>query len=206
MDAEFETWQGADHALCKHRRERVPASVTDRTFHHSLMCCDRSRSRRHRWRRAVAQMMWKQSARRGVDDIAGLLSCSGQLLFFMWVTLSERKWVISRERRGWQAPALRVPTGSMPHSPVAGVILRLRFGRSALNCSAVMQRAPRVEIEYCTQCRWLLRAAWMAQELLTTFSPISASLRWFPVLGVFSRFVSAMTPSGPEPRVDGFPR
>jgi len=28
---------------------------------------------------------------------------------------------------------------------------------------------PRVEIEYCTKCRWLLRAAWMAQELLTTF-------------------------------------
>ena len=27
----------------------------------------------------------------------------------------------------------------------------------------------RVEIEYCTQCRWLLRAAWMAQEILTTF-------------------------------------
>lgn len=27
----------------------------------------------------------------------------------------------------------------------------------------------RVEIEYCTKCRWLLRAAWMAQELLTTF-------------------------------------
>jgi selenoprotein W-related protein len=26
-----------------------------------------------------------------------------------------------------------------------------------------------VEIEYCTQCRWLLRAAWIAQELLTTF-------------------------------------
>ena len=29
--------------------------------------------------------------------------------------------------------------------------------------------SPRVEIKYCTQCRWLLRAAWMAQELLTTF-------------------------------------
>ncbi|MGH6636019.1 MAG: SelT/SelW/SelH family protein [Gammaproteobacteria bacterium] len=27
----------------------------------------------------------------------------------------------------------------------------------------------RIEIEYCTQCRWLLRAAWIAQELLTTF-------------------------------------
>jgi selenoprotein W-related protein len=29
--------------------------------------------------------------------------------------------------------------------------------------------APRLEIEYCTQCRWLLRAAWLAQEILTTF-------------------------------------
>ncbi|GEP08341.1 SelT/SelW/SelH family protein [Methylobacterium gnaphalii] len=28
---------------------------------------------------------------------------------------------------------------------------------------------PRVAITYCTQCRWLLRAAWMAQELLSTF-------------------------------------
>ncbi|MBI3490932.1 MAG: SelT/SelW/SelH family protein [Acidobacteria bacterium] len=32
-----------------------------------------------------------------------------------------------------------------------------------------MTTRPRVEIEYCTQCRWLLRAAWTAQELLTTF-------------------------------------
>ena len=32
-----------------------------------------------------------------------------------------------------------------------------------------MQSSPLIEIEYCTQCRWLLRAAWLAQELLTTF-------------------------------------
>jgi selenoprotein W-related protein len=32
-----------------------------------------------------------------------------------------------------------------------------------------VNRTPRVEIEYCTQCRWLLRAGWTAQELLTTF-------------------------------------
>lgn len=32
-----------------------------------------------------------------------------------------------------------------------------------------MSARPRVEIEYCTQCRWLLRAAWLAQELLATF-------------------------------------
>ena len=28
---------------------------------------------------------------------------------------------------------------------------------------------PRIAIRYCTQCRWLLRAAWLAQELLSTF-------------------------------------
>jgi selenoprotein W-related protein len=28
---------------------------------------------------------------------------------------------------------------------------------------------PRVTITYCRQCNWLLRAAWMAQELLATF-------------------------------------
>ena len=32
-----------------------------------------------------------------------------------------------------------------------------------------MESRPRVSITYCTQCRWLLRAAWLAQELLTTF-------------------------------------
>jgi selenoprotein W-related protein len=29
---------------------------------------------------------------------------------------------------------------------------------------------PRIRITYCTQCNWLLRAAWMAQELLSTFA------------------------------------
>lgn len=33
-----------------------------------------------------------------------------------------------------------------------------------------MSAAPRIEIHYCRQCRWLLRATWMAQELLTTFA------------------------------------
>jgi selenoprotein W-related protein len=29
---------------------------------------------------------------------------------------------------------------------------------------------PQIVISYCTQCRWLLRASWLAQELLTTFA------------------------------------
>ncbi len=38
----------------------------------------------------------------------------------------------------------------------------------------------RIEIVYCTRCRWLLRAAWMAQELLTTFEREIASLSLCP--------------------------
>ncbi len=33
-----------------------------------------------------------------------------------------------------------------------------------------MTHQPRIEIVYCSQCRWLLRAGWTAQELLTTFA------------------------------------
>ncbi|MGQ5521800.1 SelT/SelW/SelH family protein [Chitinimonas sp. PSY-7] len=32
-----------------------------------------------------------------------------------------------------------------------------------------MSDKARIEIHYCTQCRWLLRAAWLAQELLSSF-------------------------------------
>ncbi len=46
-----------------------------------------------------------------------------------------------------------------------------------------MGRTPRVEIEYCTQCRWLLRAAWMAQELLTTFEAELAEVALVPGTG-----------------------
>ncbi len=41
-------------------------------------------------------------------------------------------------------------------------------------------------IEYCTGCRWLLRAAWMAQELLTTFEKELAEVALRPgTSGVF---------------------
>lgn len=29
---------------------------------------------------------------------------------------------------------------------------------------------PTITIEYCPKCGWLIRAAWMAQEMLTTFA------------------------------------
>jgi selenoprotein W-related protein len=42
---------------------------------------------------------------------------------------------------------------------------------------------PHVEIEYCTQCHWLLRAAWIAQELLTTFEQDLKAVTLIPGTG-----------------------
>ena len=46
-----------------------------------------------------------------------------------------------------------------------------------------MTYKPRLEIEYCTQCRWLLRTAWMAQELLTTFEKELGEVALIPGAG-----------------------
>ena len=46
-----------------------------------------------------------------------------------------------------------------------------------------MNQRARIEIEYCTQCRWMLRAAWMAQELLVTFEQDIAGVTLVPGTG-----------------------
>jgi selenoprotein W-related protein len=46
-----------------------------------------------------------------------------------------------------------------------------------------MKTAPAVTIHYCSQCNWLLRAAWMAQELLHTFSTDLAAVTLVPGTG-----------------------
>jgi selenoprotein W-related protein len=42
---------------------------------------------------------------------------------------------------------------------------------------------PRVEIRYCRQCQWMLRAAWYAQELLSTFSDEMGEVALIPGTG-----------------------
>lgn len=42
---------------------------------------------------------------------------------------------------------------------------------------------PHVTITYCTQCNWLLRAAWMAQELLSTFGQDLGAVTLVPGTG-----------------------
>jgi selenoprotein W-related protein len=43
--------------------------------------------------------------------------------------------------------------------------------------------SPRVEIHYCTQCRFILRANWIAQELLMTFADDLGELALVPATG-----------------------
>ena len=42
---------------------------------------------------------------------------------------------------------------------------------------------PRIAITYCRQCNWLLRAAWMAQELLSSFAEDLGEVALLPATG-----------------------
>src|SRR5690606_31615857 len=48
---------------------------------------------------------------------------------------------------------------------------------------AAMSDRPVISIAYCTQCNWLLRSGWMAQELLSTFSTDLAGVTLVPGTG-----------------------
>ncbi len=59
---------------------------------------------------------------------------------------------------------------------------------------AVPGAKPRITITYCTRCNWLLRAAWMAQELLSTFGEDLGEVALVPASGgAFSITVGAET-------------
>ena len=45
---------------------------------------------------------------------------------------------------------------------------------------AEVDRTPRVIIEYCSRCNWMLRSAWLQQELLTTFNGSLAEVSLVP--------------------------
>lgn len=46
--------------------------------------------------------------------------------------------------------------------------------------TAMTDPKPRVEIRYCPRCRWLMRAGWMAQELLSTFEDALSEVALIP--------------------------
>jgi selenoprotein W-related protein len=70
----------------------------------------------------------------------------------------------------WRSNILRHPDISATSS-----LRRVNFSNVFPTLSAKVSKdsnndlLPRVSIEYCTGCKWMLRAAWLSQELLTTF-------------------------------------
>ncbi|KAK5664109.1 hypothetical protein OQA88_324 [Cercophora sp. LCS_1] len=57
---------------------------------------------------------------------------------------------------------------------------------------------PRVTIKFCTQCKWLLRAAYFAQELLSTFSTSLGEVALQPSTGgVFLVAIHSNSPIEP---------
>ncbi|KAH7360446.1 selT/selW/selH seleno protein domain-containing protein, partial [Rhexocercosporidium sp. MPI-PUGE-AT-0058] len=63
-------------------------------------------------------------------------------------------------------------------------------------------RYPRVTIEFCTQCKWLLRAAYFAQELMSTFSTSLGEVALQPSTG--GTFIVNLQTESPS-EAQGFP-
>ena len=64
---------------------------------------------------------------------------------------------------------------------------------------------PRVAIRYCTQCNWLLRSAWMAQELLSTFGTALGEVALMPGTGGVFRITFDDAPVWDRTVDGGFP-
>lgn len=64
---------------------------------------------------------------------------------------------------------------------------------------------PHISISYCTQCQWLLRAGWMAQELLSTFGTDLGGVTLVPATGGLFRIVCDDTVLWDRKEEGGFP-
>ncbi|KKA28153.1 hypothetical protein TD95_000968 [Thielaviopsis punctulata] len=59
--------------------------------------------------------------------------------------------------------------------------------------------APRIVIQFCTQCKWMLRAAYFAQELLSTFSTALGEVALQPSTGgTFIVTIQHLLPTDPS--------
>jgi selenoprotein W-related protein len=48
----------------------------------------------------------------------------------------------------------------------------------------------KIEIKYCSKCRWLLRSTWMAQETLSTFEQQVDELSLLPATGGIFKIIA----------------
>ena len=68
-----------------------------------------------------------------------------------------------------------------------------------------MTAKPRIVITYCRQCGWLLRATWMAQELLSTFAEDLGEVALVPGTGGIFTIDCNGEPIWDRKRDGGFP-
>ena len=64
---------------------------------------------------------------------------------------------------------------------------------------------PEIVLTYCSQCNWMLRASWMAQELLHTFNTDIASVTLAPGTGGIFTITVGDELIWDRKRDDGFP-
>ncbi|KOS18062.1 hypothetical protein ESCO_002398 [Escovopsis weberi] len=75
----------------------------------------------------------------------------------------------------------------------------------ASSSSALVRAAlPRITIEFCTQCKWMLRAAYFAQELLSTFSLSIGEVALQPSTG--GTFIITLYTGAQEPKESREPK
>lgn len=67
-----------------------------------------------------------------------------------------------------------------------------------VNAGNVEAKLPRVTISFCTQCRWMLRAAYFAQELLSTFGTAIGEIAMQPTTGGLFQVHLTYTPVSPD--------
>lgn len=108
---------------------------------------------------------------------------------------------------GWQpcqlTSAIAPLSGARHHGTFRAAVATMQtVGKAARAASKQREPqivAPRVAIEYCTRCNWMLRSSWMAQELLTTFNGTIGEVALVPNSeqgGIFE--VTLLTGAGAE--------
>lgn len=65
---------------------------------------------------------------------------------------------------------------------------------------SVPANLPRITIAFCTQCRWMLRAAYFAQELLSTFGTSIGEVALQPTTGGLFQVHITYKPQSPQNR------
>ncbi|KAJ5545695.1 hypothetical protein N7494_003280 [Penicillium frequentans] len=75
------------------------------------------------------------------------------------------------------------PTATVDESAATGPAKQTTPAAEAGLTTLERVHLPRISIKFCTQCRWMLRAAYFAQELLSTFGTDLGEVALVPMTG-----------------------